>query len=82
MQKKVNLDDADSMSRKLVLATIRAYCKASGLYAKASSLGMGLDKCEESVKELIEYGLLIIYVNEENDTLSIEPLEEADDYLA
>jgi len=70
------------LTRKVVLAIVRAYCRTSGMYARASVNGIGLDECEESVKELIEYGLLVIYVDEENDLISIEPPEESDEPFA
>ena len=76
---KFTIHSTDPVTRRVVLATIRAYCKKSGLYGRASAKGIGLDECEESVKELIEYGLLVICIDEDGDTFTIQPPEESDE---
>ena len=76
MKKKFDVEKLSKKERWAINQIIRAYCKEMGMYKFASTKGLGLESCEEAVRELIEVGDLIIYWEEETDLFRISPKED------
>lgn len=70
--KKPKFEDLPEAERKLILKLVRRYVTITGM---ASTLGLGLEHCEEIVIGMLQDDTLKIVLTKDLKTYTIEPNE-------
>lgn len=67
----MDIDNLKPEERKHVLNIIREFCTKNQIYAKANTVGMGMDYLEESILLLLKDNKIRIVHYEEDNSYSI-----------
>lgn len=69
MNRKLKIKDLSVEERRLINTIVRLYIQNTGM---AQETRLGLEKCEETVIEMLDSGKLVIVYNEETDSIQIK----------